>query len=213
MSPLSRKKIVGLSLLGCCAIISIVCLVWIAFGPNSQCEPAPSFALPTVGHERFSPGAHTGRPVVLVFWSTTCLPCKQELTDLQKYIDSEDGKSLVVAGICTDPENLGTAKTLIESLGIKYPIALDKDGTVAERYGVKGYPTTVVIDRQGAIVLQRAGYGAADKRAIMKCVQKAFTTQTRTHGARRESISEGAVLLAGIDSTFVLEGEVRTGES
>jgi peroxiredoxin len=91
-----------------------------------------------------------GHPVVLNFWASWCRPCRQEMPLLvdasRRYAD--DG--LVVIGL-----NLQEGKALIEAFaddyGVEFPLLIDRDGEVGDRYRLLGLPTTFFIDTDGVI--------------------------------------------------------------
>lgn len=86
-------------------------------------------------------------PTVINFWATWCGPCVVEMPELQQLHEETNA---VVVGV-----NLGESVAQIEpwlaDLGITYPIVLDHDGLAAERYRLRGQPTTVIVGPDGII--------------------------------------------------------------
>ena len=119
---------------------------------------APDFRLDTLSHQRFYLNAYRGNVVVLIFWMTTCQPCKKEMVEFKPVAEELAPRGVTVVSVCTDPENLDAARRVVESLDIPFPTLLDRDGLVARKYGVRALPTTVIIDRNGKLSLWRAGY-------------------------------------------------------
>ena len=124
-------------------------------------EIAKDFRLETLTHKRFYLNQHKDKVVVLVFWTTWCSICKTELVELKSLKDIPGSENLVVAGICSDPENINDVKQLIESLGIDYPLLLDEGQTVTGGYRISSFPTTVIIDQKGVVSFIREGYNSA----------------------------------------------------
>lgn len=153
------------------AVIAIAAgMALVTVGPDDKL--VRHFHLPTASGGRFYLQEHRGKYVVLVFWSMTCLPCKQEmsfLADLERELNDE---RLVIAGLCTDAQSPDQAKAVTEELGISYVIALDTSGEVAEALRVKAVPTTVIVDADGAEVWRREGYDQAVRRAIRSQVER-----------------------------------------
>lgn len=124
----------------------------------SSGKVAPTIKLPTLQHDRFYLNDHRGKPVVLVFWHTTCQVCKREMVQLDALRRALGPERVTMAGVLNDPENLDVARQIIGALGLGFPTLLDQDGKVSESYGVQDFPTTVVITPDGKIGLSRVGY-------------------------------------------------------
>jgi peroxiredoxin len=116
------------------------------------------FRLDTLGHDRFYLNQQRGKVVVLAFWSTWCTVCKSEMIELKSFAASPEYKNLVVAAVCNDPENIDDVRTITKSLGINYPVLLDKQAKVFDKLAMSAVPTTVVIDQSGKISFTRQGY-------------------------------------------------------
>jgi len=131
---------------------------------NDKISPgdiAKDFRLDTLAHKRFYLNQHKGKVIVLVFWTTWCNICKAELSELKslKYMPSNE--NLVIAGICSDPENINDAKQIAKNLKIDYPVLLDKSQIVTLEYMISSFPTTVIINQEGVVSFIREGYNAA----------------------------------------------------
>lgn len=121
-------------------------------------DMAKDFRLDTLRHERFYLNEHRDKVVVLVFWTTWCVICKGELVELNALKNMDENADLVVAAICSDPEEINAAKQIAESLNLDYPVLLDKGQTVTGKYRVSTFPTTVIVDQKGAVSFIREGY-------------------------------------------------------
>jgi len=111
---------------------------------------APDFTLQTLDGETFQMSDHLGEtPIVLNYWATWCGPCRRELPALQKAAEFYDGEILFL-GVDQgeDPE---TVQAYVDDIGMTFIIPMDADQVAAERYNVKGLPTTFFIDREGKI--------------------------------------------------------------
>jgi peroxiredoxin len=147
-----------------CAWLSLVLCV-LAGGCRDEAaggtgRTAPPIRLATLAHDRFYLDAERGKPVVLVFWHTTCDVCKRELVELEALRRSLGASRVSVAGVLNDPENSELARRIVGSLALGFPTLLDEDGKVAERYAVEQFPTTIVVGPDGKIGLWRVGYTA-----------------------------------------------------
>lgn len=124
-------------------------------------QAAKDFRLDTLTHERFYLNQHKDKVVVLVFWTTWCSVCKAELVELKSLKNMPGSENLVVAGICSDPENINDMKQLTKSLNIDYPVLLDKGQVVTDRYRISSFPTTVIIDQKGVVSFVREEYSSS----------------------------------------------------
>ena len=90
-----------------------------------------------------------GRPVVLNFWATWCVPCRTELPEFDAVAAENPDVTILALDM---QEDAATVKAFIERLQLRAltPV-LDTDGAAARRYGVVGLPTTFFIDRDGVI--------------------------------------------------------------
>lgn len=111
-------------------------------------RPAPAFELAGLEGGSVSLAQFRGRPVVVNFWATWCEPCKQEMPALQ----AEAGRNpnLAIVGIDT-LESAVKVRPFVAELALTFPILLDREGAVAERYRVAGMPTTFFVDRSGTL--------------------------------------------------------------
>ena len=122
---------------------------------------AKDFRLDTLAHKRFYLNQHKGKVVVLAFWTTWCNICKTELSELKSLKDMPSSENLVIAGICSDPENINEAKQIAENLNIDYPVLLDKKQAVTKQYRICSFPTTIIINQKGVVSFIREGYNYA----------------------------------------------------
>jgi thiol-disulfide isomerase/thioredoxin len=96
-----------------------------------------------------------GKVVVLNFWATWCVPCKDEMPLLQGKYESQRDK-IVIIGI-NSQESEADVKTYLENNQITFPIALDDSGELARKFMIQGYPTTYFLDESGIIRAEHIG--------------------------------------------------------
>jgi thiol-disulfide isomerase/thioredoxin len=89
-----------------------------------------------------------GRAVLLNFWASWCEPCRAEMPTLQQIADLYGSDRLLVLAI-NFKEHPARAIQFAASTGLSLPILLDPQGQSARAWGVKVFPTTVLVDRQG----------------------------------------------------------------
>lgn len=116
---------------------------------------APAFTLPRLDTEgELSLASLRGKAVLLNFWASWCLPCKEEAPRLQKGWERWQGKGVVFVGV--DAQDLRSdARRFLRRYGITYPSVYDGNGSTLGRYGVTGFPETFFVGRDGRLVGER----------------------------------------------------------
>lgn len=117
---------------------------------------APDFALPTPGGDEVNLYNLRGKVVLLNFWATWCGPCRLEMPSLQDRFDLLSDQGFTVLGINFD-EPEGLVAQYGEDLGLTFPLLLDKGGRIQEVYRIRGYPTSIFVDREGMIKILHIG--------------------------------------------------------
>jgi len=96
--------------------------------------------------------------VLLDFWFTRCGTCFEKFPQVQAAYDRyKDDPSVAIFAVDVpiEEDTPGQAFQVIKDEGYTFPMVIAKDEHLPEKFGVKYYPTTIVIDRSGQIVLQR----------------------------------------------------------
>ena len=129
-------------------------------GVASLGEPAPDFTLPSIdeGEPPVSLKDFRGQSVVLNFWATWCPPCRAEMPYLQAAQDRHAVDGLVVLAIDVQ-ESIDLVLPYVVDVGLTLPVLLDEEGSVSDRYRVKTFPTTYLVDAQGVVTsIKRGAY-------------------------------------------------------
>jgi cytochrome c biogenesis protein CcmG, thiol:disulfide interchange protein DsbE len=130
---------------------------------HGKIVPAPAFRLPRLGGGApVALAAYRGRVVVVNFWASDCIPCKEEMPRLEAAARRWTGRSAVVLGIDV-LDSRGAARSFARKHGVTYAIGYDDLGDTANEYGVIGTPTTFFVDRRGRIVKRVLGPVSADE--------------------------------------------------
>lgn len=118
-------------------------------------EAAPDFTLRDLFEEKttYTLSAYRGRPVILNFWASWCVPCRREMPALQATAARYADEGLLLLGMNqTYLDDLAAARAFVEELGLTFPNSRDLSGAVGrDAYQVVGIPTTVFIDREGEV--------------------------------------------------------------
>lgn len=111
---------------------------------------APNFVLPNLKGEKIELSSVTARkPTLLVFWATWCPACIEEIPTLNGW--HKDYKDLAILGINVQ-ESAERVKTFTKKKKILYPILLDEEGEVAEKFGLVGIPAAILLAKGGKVI-------------------------------------------------------------
>jgi peroxiredoxin len=123
---------------------------------------APAFELPLATSGTASLAAVRGDVVLVNFGATWCPPCRHELPALQALESALSASGLRVLAVSVDAGSTDALARFAEDRELRFPVLHDRDQAVARRYGVGAYPTTVVVDRAGRVVVRLSGAFAWD---------------------------------------------------
>lgn len=125
---------------------------------------APDFSVKDTDGVPFNFADEKGKkPVLLVFWSIFCEPCRFELPIIQKVHDKYKDAGLDVVAVALDGEPLKNSIVgFVKQEGYSFRVLIDELDAkemfkVADPYGVGGTPTLYLVDRTGKIALANAG--------------------------------------------------------
>ncbi|MCU7845955.1 MAG: redoxin domain-containing protein [Candidatus Thiodiazotropha sp. (ex Monitilora ramsayi)] len=106
-----------------------------------------------------------GKVVILDFWTYGCINCIHVLADLKK-LEKKYGDQLLVIGVHTpkfdNEKNLETLRSIAIRYGVDHPIVNDIDSLLARYYGMRAWPTRVIIDPAGEVLGKVTGEGRYD---------------------------------------------------
>jgi cytochrome c biogenesis protein CcmG/thiol:disulfide interchange protein DsbE len=124
-------------------------------------QPAPAATLVTLDGKRLSTPELTGQVVILTFWATWCVPCREELPLLSKYAAEHAAQGLSVLGFTLDtPDELDPVRAVARTLS--FPVGFLATSS-APGYGrIWRIPVNFTIDRAGRL----ADDGWKDRRPV-----------------------------------------------
>lgn len=128
-----------------------------AIGVTRIDEAAPDFTLDLFDDTRFTLSEHLvrdGRPVVMNFWASWCVPCRVEMPAFDA-VARRHPEVLFLGVAMQDTE--AAVRQFAAEVAVSYPLGLDTDGGIARLYPILGLPTTWFIAADGTIVAQYAG--------------------------------------------------------
>ena len=93
---------------------------------------------------------YDGKLILLNFWATWCAPCKKEMPSLDKLQVREELNNLEIFTVNVGQDNLEKSLKFFEDLKIKnLKIYFDSPSTLAKKLGLRGIPTSILINKDG----------------------------------------------------------------
>lgn len=136
-------------------------------------DPAPEFSLPDIDGNSVTLSGFRDKTVILVFWSTWCSRCSEELTFLRNTFGERD--DLVVVLINQDSEKSVPRERIVEMrdrLSLTFPIIVDSGLVLWDRFGINALPTSVVIGKDGRTVYAESNFYWATPEKLLAAVPR-----------------------------------------
>ncbi len=141
---------------------AFVAVLWYALGIEPAAPSplegrvAPPFTLRLFDGGAVSLEALRGQVVLVNFWASWCVPCRQEAPYLEAAWRAYRARGFVLVGVNVwDAET--DARAYIREFGHTFPNGMDRSGAIAIAYGVRGVPESFFIDRAGRIARRHVG--------------------------------------------------------
>ena len=117
------------------------------------------FTLFDLDGEEGSLAEYRGRRVIVNFWATWCPPCRAEVPLLARYAESATSADplLISVNQTASEGSRDELRKFVEANGLHYRVFLDPDNSVFHQFGVRGIPTTLVVEPDGLISERRVG--------------------------------------------------------
>ncbi|GGJ35909.1 TlpA family protein disulfide reductase [Deinococcus roseus] len=133
-------------------------------------QAAPAFDLQTLDQKPYHFTGQIKRPLVLNFWASYCLPCRQEAPVLKALSEQHAGQ-VDFLGVVFFNDKPEQAETFLKEHQLKYPNVLDARSRVAIDYGIGQIPVTLVVSAEGKVVYRKLGaVGASELQAALQAV-------------------------------------------
>jgi cytochrome c biogenesis protein CcmG, thiol:disulfide interchange protein DsbE len=114
-------------------------------------EEAPAFEVRTLEGERLALEELRGQVILVNFWATWCPPCRVEMPGFERVYRERREDGFVIVGLSADRTGAEGVRRFLEERDITFPVALDHGAIARDFGGVRGLPTSFLIDRQGRI--------------------------------------------------------------
>ena len=121
--------------------LSVACIVGIASGPADALDLAE----------------YRGKVVIVDFWASWCVPCRQSFPWLNDMYDEYTDDGLVILGVNTNDDD-AEAQQFLEEFPAKFEIFYDPEGRLAQDFGVVAMPSSYVFSRDGELDTRHLGF-------------------------------------------------------
>jgi peroxiredoxin len=99
---------------------------------------------------------YRGRAVLVNFWATWCQPCREEMPSFERLRASLQGERFAVLAVnLAEPES--RIRRFLDTVPVRFPVLLDRDGATARAWQARMLPATYVIGPDGAIRYRHLG--------------------------------------------------------
>jgi len=144
------KKYLSFSFLFLVVFLLILC-------KSEELTIAPDFTLQDISGKEVSLSDFKGKVIILNFWATWCPPCRKEIPVFIELYKKYKDEGLVIIGISLDREGEKVLIPFVKKFGINYPVLIGTKKVVDAYGGIRGIPTTFIIDKKGKIRKKHIG--------------------------------------------------------
>jgi thiol-disulfide isomerase/thioredoxin len=138
--------------------------------PMKDNAPTPDFFLPDPAGKKTTLKDFRGKLVLLNFWATWCVPCREEMPAMERLFQQYKGKGFTIVAVDVK-DGRKDALAFLKELKITYPVMLDPDGEVGLLYGAWGLPTTYLIGPKGEGLARIWGPAVWDSAGAKQLIQ------------------------------------------
>lgn len=121
-----------------------------------QHRPAPDFTLPLIDGGQLRLSSYRGKVVLLDFWATWCVPCREETPHFVELQQKYGNQGLQIIGVSMD-DSLEPVRTFYKQFHMNYPVVMGTADVGGAYGGVLGLPIAFLIDREGRIYAKHIG--------------------------------------------------------
>jgi thiol-disulfide isomerase/thioredoxin len=129
-------------------------------------QPAPAFSLPNAKGDTVALERMRGKVVYVDFWASWCGPCRRSFPWMNEMQQKYGARGLVIVGVNVDKKR-GDAERFLAQIPASFTIVFDEAGATPNAYGVKGMPSSYVIDARGNVTFVERGF-LDESRAVLE---------------------------------------------
>jgi thiol-disulfide isomerase/thioredoxin len=142
-------------------LLTVAALLWAAprllphlgaiLGVNSGGRAEPTYDVTTLDGARLSGASLRGKVVLVNFWATWCVPCRVEMPLLERMYARHRDSGFELVGFSVDRGGADAVRAFLRERSVTYPVAMVGPEVERSFGGIRGYPTSFLIDRQGVV--------------------------------------------------------------
>ena len=140
------------------SVVAMTLLVASLGWAASLSGPAPNFTLQSNAGGQVSLASLKGKVVMVNFWATWCVPCRQEMPHLQALYERYSSLGFELLAVNVEKNNAEGARKWLEETPVTFPVLFDPENQVTKLYKVQTMPSTVLIGRDGTMRFIHHGY-------------------------------------------------------
>ncbi len=118
---------------------------------------------------------HQGKVIYLDFWASWCSPCKKSFPWLNTMLEKYQQQGFVVLSVNLDSDKK-YASNFLQQTPALFSIIYDSRGRLAEKYQLKGMPSSFLFDRRGQLLSRHSGFNDKKKFSFEQQIQKALAS-------------------------------------
>ncbi|MEA3290987.1 MAG: TlpA disulfide reductase family protein [Pseudomonadota bacterium] len=135
--------------------------------------PLPPLVLPDETGKKVDLASFRGRVVLVNFWATWCPPCVEEFPSMQRLKTAlgREGLEILAVNAGEESDQVFSFTGVLET-EIDFPVLYDTDMEIADAWGIRALPITIVVDRHGRGVYRVTGGRQWDSENIRQALRK-----------------------------------------
>lgn len=133
----------------------------------------PDFEVATLSGDYLTAEGLRGKVVLLDFWATWCTPCVQAIPGLRRMSRQMEKDPFMLLSLSVD-QDAATVKSFVSQYQMAWPQVWDERSELAQKMGVRGFPTYLLVSHEGEIVYSVSGWGPRIEQEIVSKVSAAI---------------------------------------
>lgn len=140
----------------------------------AESKSIPAFSLPDLEGKNHEPAEWKGKVVLIDFWATWCVACRESIPVLRRLKEKYGEKGLVVVGITLDVGPKEKVAKFVRKMKMDYLVLRDAEDTLSKQLGFEGLPSVYLYGRDGGLIKAMPQYTAAQEKEMEALVESQF---------------------------------------